>query len=54
MILNAYSLLHQNPAPTREEIIRGMEDNLCRCGSYGRIIEAIQSAAAEMKGGNSR
>lgn len=54
MILNAYSLLHQNPQPTREEIIRGMEGNLCRCGTYNRIIDAIQSAAAEMKGGNSK
>jgi len=54
MILNAYSLLHQNPQPTRAEIVQGMEDNLCRCGSYTRIIDAIQSAAAEMKGGNSR
>jgi aerobic-type carbon monoxide dehydrogenase small subunit (CoxS/CutS family) len=54
MILNAYSLLYQNPQPTRAEIVQGMEGNLCRCGSYARIIEAIQSAAAEIKGGNSR
>lgn len=52
MILNAYSLLHRNPQPTRAEIIQEMEGNLCRCGSYARIIEAIQSAAAEMTGGN--
>jgi aerobic-type carbon monoxide dehydrogenase small subunit (CoxS/CutS family) len=52
MILNAYSLLHQNPRPTRAEIIQGMEDNLCRCGAYTRIIDAIQTAAKEMKGGN--
>jgi len=51
MVLNAYSLLHKNPQPTRQEIIQAMEDNLCRCGSYGRIIEAIQTAAKEMKGG---
>lgn len=50
MILNAYSLLLRNPQPGRAEIIRGMEDNLCRCGSHSRIIEAIQSAAQEMKG----
>lgn len=49
MILNAYSLLLKNSEPTREEIIESMEDNLCRCGSYGRIIEAIQAAAQEMK-----
>jgi aerobic-type carbon monoxide dehydrogenase small subunit (CoxS/CutS family) len=52
MILNAYSLLNQNPKPSREEIIKEMEGNLCRCGAYTRIIDAIQTAAAEMKGGN--
>jgi aerobic-type carbon monoxide dehydrogenase small subunit (CoxS/CutS family) len=51
MILNAYGLLLQNPEPTRQEIIEFMEGNLCRCGSYIRIIKAIQTAAAEMKGG---
>jgi aerobic-type carbon monoxide dehydrogenase small subunit (CoxS/CutS family) len=51
MILNAYGLLIKNPEPTRQDIIEFMEGNLCRCGSYGRIIEAIQTAAAEMKGG---
>jgi len=50
MILNAYGLLLKNPKPTREEIIRGMENNLCRCGAHKRIIEAVQSAAEEMKG----
>lgn len=51
MIMNAYGLLIANPEPSRKEIIEAMEDNLCRCGTYGRIIEAIQMAAAEMKGG---
>jgi aerobic-type carbon monoxide dehydrogenase small subunit (CoxS/CutS family) len=51
MILKAYSLLKDNPQPTREEIIRGMDDNLCRCGSHIRIVEAIQTAAQQMKGG---
>jgi len=50
MILNAYSLLLRNPQPTREEIIEGMEYNLCRCGAHLRIIRAIESAAQEMKG----
>lgn len=53
MILTAYSLLYQNPQPTREEIIQGMNNNLCRCGAHTRIIDAILSAAAQMKGGNS-
>jgi len=51
MILNAVGLLNSNPNPTREEIINGMNDNLCRCGSYLRIVEAIQTAAIELNGG---
>ena len=51
MIMNACGLLLNNPEPTREEIIEGMEDNLCRCGANIRIIEAIQAAGQEMKGG---
>ena len=51
MILTATSLLHENPEPSSKEIIDGMEENLCRCGTHGRIIEAIQSASKEMKGG---
>ena len=50
MILNAYGLLRKNPQPTRQEIIQSMDANLCRCGSYARIIPAIQTAAREMKG----
>ena len=50
MILNAYSLLLRNPQPSQAEIIEEMDYNLCRCGSYSRIIEAIQTAAREMKG----
>jgi carbon-monoxide dehydrogenase small subunit len=48
MIMNALGLLLKNPTPTREEIINGMENNLCRCGSYNRIIDAIQLAVKEM------
>jgi aerobic-type carbon monoxide dehydrogenase small subunit (CoxS/CutS family) len=51
MIMNATGLLLKNPAPTRQEIIDGMEDNLCRCGAHVRIIDAIQTAAKEMRGG---
>ena len=53
MILTAYSLLYENPEPTREEIIQGMNRNLCRCGAHTRIIDAIEDAAAVMRGGNS-
>ena len=51
MVLAAYSLLRENPTPAESEIIHAMDDNLCRCGSHKRIIQAIQTAAEEMKGG---
>ena len=50
MILAAYSLLQKNPNPNRKEIIEGMEGNLCRCGAYARIVQAVQVAARNMKG----
>ncbi|TNF42997.1 MAG: (2Fe-2S)-binding protein [Bacteroidetes bacterium] len=50
MILNAVSLLKNNPEPTRKEIIDGMDGNLCRCGAHTRIIRAIESASKMMKG----
>jgi len=50
MILNAYDLLLRNPQPTRQEIVEGMEYNLCRCAAHVRIIRAVESAAQEMKG----
>ncbi len=49
MIINAYSLLLKNPRPSREEILKGMDENLCRCGAHTRIIQAIQTAAKEMR-----
>jgi aerobic-type carbon monoxide dehydrogenase small subunit (CoxS/CutS family) len=52
MILTAYSLLQDNPRPTREEIIQGMDHNLCRCGAHTRIIDAIQSAAKAVRKGS--
>ena len=51
MILNAYSFLQENPMPSYREVIQGMDDNLCRCGSHTRIVQAILSAAQEMGGG---
>ena len=51
MILKAHSLLSENPTPTRAEIVAGMDENLCRCGTHKRIIAAIEEAAQEMKGG---
>jgi aerobic-type carbon monoxide dehydrogenase small subunit (CoxS/CutS family) len=51
MILKAYSILVSNPMPTRDQIISEMDDNLCRCGAHVRIIQAIQTASEELKGG---
>lgn len=45
MIMSAYGLLMEHHRPTRAEIIRGMEANLCRCGAHQRIIQAIEAAA---------
>jgi len=50
MIMRAYALLLQNKKPTRAEIIRYMDNNLCRCGNHNRIVEAIQEAGVAMKG----
>ena len=51
MIMNATGLLYENPEPSRNEIVEVMDENLCRCGSYGRIVDAIQSASKAVKGG---
>jgi aerobic-type carbon monoxide dehydrogenase small subunit (CoxS/CutS family) len=51
MIMNAYAFLRRNPRPSPSQILEAMEYNLCRCGAHTRIVQAIQSAAAEMKGG---
>ena len=51
MLMSAYALLLKKPKPTRAEIVRAMDDNLCRCGSHVRILEAIEDAAGAVKGG---
>ncbi len=48
MILTAYSFLKQVPHATHDQIIQGMDDNLCRCGAHKRIAAAIEKAAKEM------
>jgi aerobic-type carbon monoxide dehydrogenase small subunit (CoxS/CutS family) len=45
MILSAVALLKQNPHPTAEEIAQGMNGNICRCGGYVKIVQAIRRAA---------
>lgn len=46
-IMQAAALLSHNKAPTRQEIVEHMNGNLCRCGTYLKIIAAIQRAARE-------
>ena len=50
MLMNAYGLLLDNPRPTRDEIVQGMENNLCRCSAYTRIIAAIEVASGQTGG----
>jgi len=52
MIMSAAAFLRNNPHPSRGEIVRGMDDNLCRCGAHSRIVQAIETAAREMGGGS--
>ena len=53
MILTAYGLLRSRREPSRADITKGMDRNLCRCGAHTRIIDAIESAAAELPNGKS-
>jgi isoquinoline 1-oxidoreductase alpha subunit len=46
-IMKAAELLAANPKPTREQIVAHMDGNICRCGTYNRIIAAIQRASKE-------
>jgi isoquinoline 1-oxidoreductase alpha subunit len=46
-IMQAAALLAKNPRPSREEIVAHMNGNICRCGTYPRIVKAIQRAAKE-------
>ncbi len=45
MIMSAAALLSRNHNPTRSEIVDSMDGNVCRCGTYSRILSAIQRAA---------
>ena len=47
MILLAKALLDENPAPTREEIIRYMGGNICRCTGYAGILRSVEAAVKE-------
>ncbi len=51
MIMSGAALLQRNPNPARDEILRFMNGNLCRCGTYSRIVAAIEKAAVAIKEG---
>lgn len=49
MIMSATALLTKNSKPTRDEIVKHMDANVCRCGTYLRIVNAIEMAAGTAK-----
>ena len=49
MILSAVALLQENPHPTDEEIVAGMNGNICRCNGYVKITNALRCAAGKMR-----
>jgi aerobic-type carbon monoxide dehydrogenase small subunit (CoxS/CutS family) len=49
MIMSGVGLLRKNPQPTRDEIIEHMNGNICRCGTYSRIVAAFSIAAKAIK-----
>ena len=54
MIMNATSLLNGQAKPTHDEVVEAMNGNVCRCGTYPRILAAILRAAGEPVEGGSR
>jgi carbon-monoxide dehydrogenase small subunit len=51
MLMAATALLEEDPAPTRDAVVHGMEGNLCRCTGYAQIIDAIVAAADARRDG---
>jgi isoquinoline 1-oxidoreductase subunit alpha len=49
-IMSAAALLAQNKSPSDDDIVSAMDGNICRCGTYARIVEAIKQAAARDAG----
>ena len=48
-IMRAAALLKENRSPSRQEIVDYMQSNICRCGTYYRIVRAVQRAAKEVQ-----
>jgi nicotinate dehydrogenase subunit A len=51
MIMSCVGLLGRDPQPLRDDIVRFMSGNICRCGTYTRIVSAVERAAMALKGG---
>jgi len=51
ILISAKALLDGNPSPTRAEIARVLDDNLCRCGTHNRILRAVEKAAVRLREG---
>lgn len=49
MIMSSVAFLKQNPSPNEDQIVDFMDGNVCRCGTYPRIVSAIQKAAAALR-----
>ena len=49
-ILSAVALLNKSPHPTDQQILASLEGNICRCGTYPRILDAVRTAAAARRG----
>ncbi len=50
MLVSAYALLNATPSPTEDDVRLALAGNLCRCTGYGKIVEAVLLAAAELRG----
>jgi nicotinate dehydrogenase subunit A len=51
ILISAKALLDRNPSPSRAEIARALDDNICRCGAHNRILRAVEKAAARLREG---
>jgi nicotinate dehydrogenase subunit A len=54
ILISAKALLDRNPSPSRAEIAKALDDNICRCGSHNRILQAVARAAERMREGAAR
>jgi len=51
MLMTSYAFLKKHPKPSRDDIVRALNGNICRCGCYARIVEAVEHAARAMQKG---